>query len=232
MNKRLELIRSLIPEGKGVVDVGTDHGYLPVQLYKDGYRGALLASDIRPGPLSAARERAEREGALQRIRFSLCDGLDDCPPDSVDTIVIAGMGGDTICGILDRAEWCMAQDYLLILQPMTKAEVLRFWLVNNGFVIEREALAMEGETLYQVLTARFRNVNTPLSDAELFAGAMERCGSAVLYREELRRQRKRLETSLSGMRTAGQTDTPHFSLLSGIVCQMKELEGSIHDDCL
>lgn len=232
MNKRLELIRSLIPEGKGVVDVGTDHGYLPVRLYKDGYRGALLASDIRPGPLSAARERAEREGALQRIRFFLCDGLDDCPPGSVDTIVIAGMGGDTICGILDRAEWCMAPDYLLILQPMTKAEVLRFWLVNNGFVIEREGLVKEGETLYQVLTARFRNINTPLIDAELFTGARERSVSASLYREELCRQRKRLETSLSGMRTAGQTDTPHFSFLSGIVCQMMQLEDLTHDDCL
>lgn len=232
MNKRLEAIRRLIPEGRGVIDVGTDHGYLPVQLYKDGYGGRILASDIRPGPLAAARERAEREGAQQHIRFSLCDGLDDCPPESVDTIVIAGMGGDTICGILDRAEWCMASEYLLILQPMTKAEVLRFWLVNNGFVIETEALAKEGETLYQILTARFLNVNTTMSDAELYVGACALRKSDPLFPAHLARQRARLETSLAGMRAAEQYDAGHFAFLSATVREMREMEEKIHENRL
>ena len=72
MNKRLEAIRRLIPDGRGMIDVGTDHGYLPVQLYKDGYPGRIFASDIRPSPLAAARERAGREGASERICFFLC----------------------------------------------------------------------------------------------------------------------------------------------------------------
>ena len=230
MNKRLEAIRRLIPEGRGVIDVGTDHGYLPVQLYKDGYGGRILATDIRPGPLSAARLRAEREGAQQRIRFSLCDGLDDCPPESVDTIVIAGMGGDTICGILDRAEWCMSPEYLLLLQPMTRAEVLRFWLVNNGFAIETEKLVKEGETLYQILGARFRNVNTPLSDAELYVGAYELQKNDPLFPEHLARQRARLEASLAGLCTAGQTDTGHFAFLAESVRELRLLEERIHED--
>ena len=87
MNKRLEAIRRLIPDGRGMIDVGTDHGYLPVQLYKDGYPGRIFASDIRPGPLAVARERADREGASERISFFLCDGLDACPPEEIDTIV-------------------------------------------------------------------------------------------------------------------------------------------------
>ena len=227
MNKRLERIRMMIPDGRGVIDVGTDHGYLPVQLAKDGYGGRIYASDIRPGPLSAAEGRAAKEGVRERITFFLCDGLDACPPQSVDVIVIAGMGGDTICGILDRAEWCMSPDYLLILQPMTKAEVLRFWLVNNGFRIETETLVREGENLYQILSVRFQNLNTPLSDAELYLGARR---ADPLYAEHLLQQRARLETSLAGMRSAGQSNTPHFMLLSDIVCKMNKMEEELHDN--
>ena len=230
MNKRLEWIRSLIPAGKGMIDVGTDHGYLPVQLIKDGYGGAVYASDIRPGPLSSARERAEKEGVSDRIAFSLCDGLDACPPDKVDTIVIAGMGGDTICGILDRAEWCMSEEYLLILQPMTKAEVLRFWLVNNGFVIEQENLVCEGDTIYQILTARFRNQNTKLSDAELYLGAFEKQRENPLFALHVKQQRARLETSCAGLQTAAQRDEVRLCFLAGTIQEMRKIEENFHDD--
>ena len=84
----------MVCDGKGLVDVGTDHGYLPAALAERGYRGLLYASDIHAAPLASARKTAREAGVEERIRFLLCDGLDDCPPDAVDTIVIAGMGGD------------------------------------------------------------------------------------------------------------------------------------------
>lgn len=108
MNKRLEAIMAHIPQnGRGVIDVGTDHGYLPAALFQRGYTGKLIAADINAEPLSKAKRTAESIGAEDVISLRLCDGLDGCDPSEVDTIVIAGMGGDTICGILDRAEWCM-----------------------------------------------------------------------------------------------------------------------------
>ena len=170
MNKRLQAIESLICPGRGLIDVGTDHGYLPVSLARHGYPGALFASDIRKGPLDAARRSAREAGQEERIAFQLCDGLELCDPESVDTIVIAGMGGDTICGILDRAEWCMDPRYQLLLQPMTRAEVLRYWLVNNGFAIETERLAEDGGEIYSLFSARFGGTQQ-LSDAELYSGA-------------------------------------------------------------
>ena len=120
MNKRLEAIMAHIPQnGRGVIDGGTDHGYLPAALFQRGYTGKLIAADINAEPLSKAKRTAESIGAEDVISLRLCDGLDGCDPSEVDTIVIAGMGGDTICGILYRAEWCLAREYTLILQPMT-----------------------------------------------------------------------------------------------------------------
>ena len=62
MNKRLQAIEALVRPGRGLIDVGTDHGYLPVSLAQHGYPGALFASDLREGPLNAARRSAREAG--------------------------------------------------------------------------------------------------------------------------------------------------------------------------
>ncbi len=222
MNKRLSCILSLIPDGKGVIDVGTDHGYLPVALLQRGYPGRVFASDIRPGPLSAARQSAEKAALDNRIVFQLCDGLDACNPDELDTIVIAGMGGDTICGILDRAEWCMDSRYTLVLQPMTRAEVLRYWLVNNEFSILSETLVEDGGIIYSVLTARFGG-KMQLCDAELFTGAFEAVRAQPLFPVFLERQIRRFERMLDGLESARSEVPPgRESLLRTILTQLRE----------
>lgn len=224
MSRRLSCIFSMIRPGVGVIDVGTDHGYLPEMLAKSGYSGQILASDIREGPLDAARRTAQNAGLSDRIRFLLCDGLDDCPPDAVDTIVIAGMGGDTICGILDRAEWCMSEDYRLILQPMSKAEVLRYWLVHNGFSIEEEALAEENGTIYQILGARFCGVNQKLTDAELYIGSRGLADPA-LYQKLLGFEIRRVERRIEGL-SAG-AEGYELAFQRSRLKELKEMEAGL-----
>lgn len=201
MNKRLELIASILPHGRGFADVGTDHGYLPVYMAQHGYSGKIIASDINEGPLSTAVASARQAGVEDRICFRLCDGLDGCGSEELDTVVVAGMGGDTICGILDRADWVMSRDILLILQPMTKAEVLRYWLTNNDFAICGEWLIEENGEIYQILSARF-GARTPLSDAELFTGKYELAVGNALFPVQLAALIKRFERAAAGMSKA------------------------------
>lgn len=228
MNKRLEEIYQQIIPGLGVIDVGTDHGYLPARLAQDGYAGRIFAADIKSGPLDAARRTARKAGVDDRIEFLLCDGLDGCPHDAVDTIVIAGMGGDTICGILDRAEWCMTPDYRLILQPMTKAEVLRYWLINNGYVITVEKLVKESGALYQVIVAEFSQ-NSRLSDAELFTGSYELLKDAPFFDECLALHCKRFQTGIEGLqRTVGVEST--LRLRQEILKQLETMRGRLYDE--
>lgn len=203
MNKRLRAIEYMVPPGKGVIDVGTDHGYLPVALAQHGYSGTLLASDIVEGPLEAAKRSADAFGLRDRIRFLLCDGLELCDPDSVDTIVIAGMGGDNICGILDRAEWCQNERYKLILQPMTRSEVLRYWLVNNGFTISEERLVEDAGEIYALFSARFGK-GMRLSDAELYTGSFAQIEKEPLWPRYLSQQMERVQKLLIGLRRGGR----------------------------
>ena len=183
--------------------------------------GALFASDIKEGRSAAARRTAAEAGLSARIRFLLCDGLALCPPEEIDTIVIAGMGGDMIVKILDEAEWCMDARYRLILQPMTKAEVLRYWLVYNEFEIESETLVEDGGTLYQILCARFGGV-TKLNDAELFTGKRSLCLTPALYARQLRQIIGRFEKAQC--RHAGREGDAAACLYREILRQLKEME--------
>ena len=225
MNKRLSALYEKIPPGVGVIDVGTDHGYLPTALAASGYPGRIFASDIRTEPLQAARKTAARAGVSERIEFLLCDGLALCPPDAVDTIVIAGMGGDTIVKILDEAEFCMDSRYLLILRPMTKPEVLRYWLAYNEFEILSESLVQDAGNLYQILTARFGG-NTKLCDAELFVGKASLTEDPDLYRLALEQLEKRLSKALVGMQ-GREEDSPRLRLYREIEKQGKEIGKSL-----
>ena len=226
MDKRLEKIAQMIQNGRGVADVGTDHGFLPVRLARNGYTGRLFASDINPGPLSAARRSAEAAGAEDRIEFLLCDGLEDCPRDEIDTIVIAGMGGDAICGILDRAEWCMDGGYTLLLQPMTKAEVLRYWLVNNGFRLTREAIVPDGRAFYQIIEARCAG-NMPLSDAELFVGAFENIKSDPAAPELISRSIGRMRKEIAGLLEASEPNTGRLTVCRSVLDGLIKMKGEL-----
>lgn len=226
MNRRLQAIEALVEDGVGLIDVGTDHGYLPLALARRGYPGALIAADIGVGPLNAARRNVADAGLEDRIRFLLCDGLALCEPEAVDTVVIAGMGGDSICGILDRAEWVLDPRYTLLLQPMTRSEVLRYWLTNNGFSILEERLVRDNGAIYALLRARFGG-ESKLTDAELYTGAFPLVEKEPLWAEFLSLQLRRLEKSIAGLRASGR-EPGRLRLLEGVWTQLKERDEHAH----
>ena len=91
--------------GNRLVDVGCDHGYLPVSLYLDGKIPGAIAMDVRKGPLSRAQEHISQYGLDAYIETRLSDGLEALKPGEGDTLVIAGMGGPLMERILtDGAE--------------------------------------------------------------------------------------------------------------------------------
>jgi len=153
LSPRLGAIARLIPSGSRVADVGTDHGYLPIWLRTEGRSPFVIATDLRPGPLEAARKNAGRYGIETGIDFRLADGLDGILPQEVDTVVIAGMGGETIAGILERAPWLKAEGYRIILQPQSKVPELMDALAWVGYgVIDQHLVEDAGEiyTIYEV----------------------------------------------------------------------------------
>ena len=170
LSERLLAIAQWIPPGSRVADIGTDHGYLPIWLLQHGCAAFIAACDVREGPLEHARRSAAQYGLQEKLSFRLGSGLSCVAPDEIDTIVIAGMGGETILSILEAAPWTNDARYTLLLQPMTKAEVLRTWLSEQGYVFLKERLVLENRTYFPIMALRGGGTGQPLSIGQAWGG--------------------------------------------------------------
>ena len=133
---RLSAAAALCRRGVIVCDVGTDHALLACYLAQNGAK-EVIASDVKDGPLSAARRTIAEQG-VTNVTAVLSDGLDRI--DYADDVVICGMGGELIMKIISGCRF-LSEDTRFILQPMTKADTLRRELYRGGFdIIEERAV--------------------------------------------------------------------------------------------
>lgn len=153
LSPRLSAIADLISPGARVIDVGTDHAMLPVYLAQTGKAAHVWASDIRPGPLAAARSLVAKTGTGDIVELRLTDGLTGFSRADGDTVVIAGMGGETMVSILAAAPW-VSDGVTLILAPQTKQAELRQFLARSGLLITSEQLVQDAGRIYPILTAK------------------------------------------------------------------------------
>ena len=172
LSKRLSLIGSLVQAGSSVCDVGTDHGYLPAFLYKSGKCKSVCATDIREKPLETARLNLEKAGA-GGVKLYLCDGLEKISRDMADTVIIAGMGGEVISGIIDRAPFLRDYTVTLILQPTTAADKLRDYLASEGFVVVFERAVSENGKIYSVSKCHYCGKPYPINALRRITGLIK-----------------------------------------------------------
>ena len=190
--KRLDVLLSLLPRGCRLADIGCDHAYIPISAVKQGKSVFAYASDVRKGPLSRAAKNVAEAGLSDKIVLTLADGLDGAEEYRPDTIVIAGMGGELIADILDRAPFVKTDKITLILQSMTCPDELRKYLLSAGFEIERERLAYEDRHIYQILVCRFKDAAQKYTAAELEVGKGHEDGELVpaLYKKYIAKYEK------------------------------------------
>ena len=152
---RLKLITEKIPKCDSLCDVGTDHAYIPIFSIENKICIKAIASDVRIGPLEIAKENIRLAGLKDKIETRLGGGLQPIRDGEVDTYVIAGMGGVLICDILKESYNKAQSAKTIILQPMNAIEILREWLLKNGFEIVDEELTSEGEKIYNVIVCKW-----------------------------------------------------------------------------
>ena len=152
LSTRLSCCCDFINKGDRVADIGCDHGYLGIYLLSKGIASHVIAADINEGPLQSAKRNADKFGVANKIEFYLSDGVQSIPRD-FDAMVCAGMGGDTMVSILSAASWLRDPRYRLILQCQSKTHILRPYLMDMGWKIEKEVVVRDGRFLYTVIYA-------------------------------------------------------------------------------
>lgn len=198
LSPRLQAVADLVPPGAALVDVGSDHGQLPVWLVHQGIVPRAVATDLRPGPLSRGRELAQRWGVNDRIDFRLCDGLSAVTSQEAQAVTIAGMGGETIAGILDAASWAGEAEHRYILQAMSGMDGLRRYLSENSFRIHQEFLVPEGETLYVILSVQPGSME-PLTTGEIWVGRQWQGMESPLRERYLAQELRKLQWAADGL---------------------------------
>mgnify|MGYP004589247721 CR=1 FL=1 len=203
LQPRLQCIASLVPQGARLADVGTDHGYLPVWLLQHGRIESAIASDINALPLDHARATAREYGVTERMDFRLCPGLAKIRTEECDAIAIAGMGGETILGILEAAPWTRDGAHTLILQPQTKVDLLRRWLCESGYRFLEEKLVRDKEQLYVVFRVTGGDKRR-VSEADALTGFL--LGDDPLYGEYLAQHLAKLRRAAQGLAVSSLSD--------------------------
>lgn len=170
LGQRLASAASLVREGALLADVGTDHAYLPIALIRDGKISAAICSDINKGPLERAEEHIAEAGLSERIELILTPGAAALAGKGITDLAVCGMGGELIASIIDGAPFLKDENINLVLQPMSKAEALRAYLWDNGFVIDEELYSTDDGKYYVCMSAHYAGSATSYTDCELYFG--------------------------------------------------------------
>ena len=172
LDSRLMAIARLVRKDRVFADIGTDHAYLPVYLVENGIISKAIAADLRVGPLENAKYAVVSYGFTEQIELRLSDGFDNFKENEVEEIAVAGMGGLLISQFIERTGWLKNENIHLILQPMTHVEELRKTLFDNGFIIDKEVVAEDGDKLYIILSAYYYADETAYTDFDLIVGKL------------------------------------------------------------
>ncbi|MDE6034773.1 MAG: Nif3-like dinuclear metal center hexameric protein [Ruminococcus sp.] len=213
LDNRLKACADMV-NGSGIVcDVGTDHAYLASELIISGKCQKVIASDINISPLGMARHTVEKNNLADKIDLILSDGLENIPLDNVSDIVIAGMGGETIIEILHKCPELAESSIRLILQPMTKSEVLRKWLYDSNFAITSEKIVEDGDKFYVIMCAKWSGQFQRLTETEALAGFFS--DNDPLAKKYLAHEVTRLRKVSSALQQGGMRyESVHFSALA------------------
>lgn len=153
LSGRMSLVAEMVTRGNKCADIGCDHGYVAIWLYKTGRSPHVIAADVRKGPLKSAEENARAFGCGENVECRLGDGLAVLEQNEAESIIIAGMGGRTMISILDGRPDIRDAASELILEPQSETGEVRKYLYANGFGITDEGLVREENKYYPVIKA-------------------------------------------------------------------------------
>ncbi len=200
LSKRLKRIAEHVDKCESVADIGTDHGYIPIYLVKEGICKKAIASDINKGPIEKAKVNVAFEGVSDKVKCLLGPGLNPLKVGEVNGVILAGMGGNLTRDIL-LADMDKVRKYdFIILQPAQNPEVLREFLYKNDYEIIDEDLIKDEGRFYELFKVKYNENSEKLvfeDELEYEVSPLLREKGHPLFKEFIEEKINRCETILS-----------------------------------
>lgn len=147
ISERLKSLVKYIKKSDKVIDIGCDHALLDVYLVKNDVVNEIIVSDVSKNALEQGIANIKKYDLVDKIDARCGNGLEVInETDNVDTVIISGMGTNTILEILNN-------DYLynikkLIIQSNNDYYELRRDINKLGFVIHCEEVITDNNKVY------------------------------------------------------------------------------------
>lgn len=210
LSSRLRDVATFVPTGSKLLDVGSDHAYLPIALIKAGIISSAIAGEVVRGPYDSAVKNVADYGLSSQIEVRLANGLAAFEArDAVTAISICGMGGRLIADILEAGKEKLMSVERLILQPNNREDDLRHWLSENGFTIVAEKIMTENGKFYEILVAEHGWDN--VTERDLRFGKYLATEKSEVFISKWQREIGKLEVALAQIPESNEHDRSAIS---------------------
>lgn len=164
LSNRLFQVAQMVEKCDKIIDVGTDHAYIPIYLVNNKIANFVVASDINEGPIKVAQCNIKKEMLEGKIECRVGSGLSVLKPCEVECGIIAGMGGFLIIDILESGIQVFKKMKYLILQPMQHSDVLRKYIYEKGYRIIDESICISDGKYYETIKIKYDRINYDIDE--------------------------------------------------------------------
>ena len=137
LSKRLLKVASLV-DTEEIIDIGCDHALLDIYSTNKGYK--CTAIDNKETVLNITYNNIKESNLLDKINIVCSNGLDNYKVKGTETVIIAGMGTNTILEILKNQEFDKINT--LIIQSNNDLYKLRKEICKN-YYIDKEIIVFD-----------------------------------------------------------------------------------------
>jgi len=226
ISDRLIMIANMVQVCDFVADIGTDHALLPIYLISNKTCRKVVAGDVRKGPIKAANKNIESYDMQNYIETRIGSGLDIIKNEYADCVIIAGMGGQLICNIIENNKDIAKRIRTLILQPNTAHYEVRKYLNDNGFTIDDENTLRDGAHVYLGIACHFtrEKIQKERNSIEFHTGwILQNKPQGQIYFKNLYNKTKRIVDGMKDSRNLTKDDLIKYNEQNELLCYLEGL---------
>ena len=190
ISKRIKELAKIVPLKKRIIDVGCDHALLDIYMALEHENITFLATDISKNAIKSAIRNIEENNLESRIKVLVTNGLEGITLKEDDTIVISGMGTNTIIKIVTPH---IHEINDIVIQTNRDIELLREFMFNNGFRIKNEEVIYD-DRFYVFIHFIKGTIN--YTDTDLWLGPIIKDSDNTSYFDFLLKKYKKILTGI------------------------------------
>lgn len=178
--------------GERLLDVGSDHAYLPIYLIEQNKIKYAVAGEVVKGPFENSKSNVKGYKFDDKIDVRLGSGLSVIQKDEqFDTITICGMGGPLIASIIKEGISYLNNTPRFVVSSNIYGESVRREMANLNYKIIAEEINFYNNKFYELIV--FEYGEDDLSDLEFKFGPINLKDRTDLFLLKLQKDKEHLQ---------------------------------------